>query len=742
MKNSKQKTVRSNQFGTFGGVFTPSILTILGVIMFMRAGFVIGQAGIAQALLILLLSKLITFFTGLSISAISTNTPVAGGGAYFLISRVLGPQFGGAIGIALFFAQAFSVPFYILGFVEAITLIFPDLPIPFIALTLSSAVILFIITYSGAGWAIKVQYGIMTLLTLSVLTFLIGALTNFNIELFRTNFHPEYTSGQFNFWSVFAIYFPAATGIMAGVNMSGDLKNPEKSIPRGTLLAIGVGFIIYFLQIIIIGGAQQRSVLISHPFETLMSQSLFGLSIFVALGVLSAILSSAIGSFMGAPRVLQALASDNIIKLLKPLARGSKEKNEPQRAIILTALITFAVLVLSGNGKGGGALNLMATVITMFFLYTYGMTNLAAFIESVSGNPSFRPRFKMFHWSAALLGGAGCVIAAFLIHFWAAVIAVSLIGLLYYYISRKVLTTTFGDARKGFYYSIVRKNLLKLVNLAYHPKNWRPTILVFSGNPNTRLTMVKYAVWFENGKGIVTLAEILSGEFSQMISFRKFAQKRLQDFINKNNIHAFTEVIIAKNFDEGMKTFLQGHSIGPIKPNLIMFGWPGNQNRVRPFIDNIKSAYQLDKSLVIVVDRGIPFANRQKRIDIWWRGKENGSLMLILAYLLSQNWEWVNTTIRLIRQVNNPQGERKAYEVLTQLASEARIKAEVKIVVSKIRFNKILHKYSKDADVVFLGIKKPQQIEAIDFYQRYNDLLEGMPTTLLVLSTGEADLLA
>lgn len=173
-----------------------------------------------------------------------------------------------------------------------------------------------------------------------------------------------------------------------------------------------------------------------------------------------------------------------------------------------------------------------------------------------------------------------------------------------------------------------------------------------------------------------------------------------------------------------------------------MFGWPGNQNRVRPFIDNIKSAYQLDKSLVIVVDRGIPFANRQKRIDIWWRGKENGSLMLILAYLLSQNWEWVNTTIRLIRQVNNPQGERKAYEVLTQLASEARIKAEVKIVVSKIRFNKILHKYSKDADVVFLGIKKPQQIEAIDFYQRYNDLLEGMPTTLLVLSTGEADLLA
>jgi amino acid transporter len=252
-----------NRLGTFGGVFTPSILTILGVIMFMRAGNVIGEAGIFQALLILIIAKAITTLTTLSISAVSTNTPVSGGGAYFLISRALGPEFGGAIGIALFMAQAISVPFYILGFTEALVRAFPEAGQNFLNIALFTAIALFIISFTGAKLAIKTQYIIMSILALSILAFMGGSLLNFSGDVFSANLGSKYTSVNVSFWVVFALYFPAVTGIMAGVNMSGDLENPGKSIPSGTFAAVLTGLLIYGLQILIIGGAQTRDQLIN-----------------------------------------------------------------------------------------------------------------------------------------------------------------------------------------------------------------------------------------------------------------------------------------------------------------------------------------------------------------------------------------------------------------------------------------------------------------------------------------------
>ena len=219
----------ATKLGTFGGVFTPSILTILGVIMFMRAGFVVGQAGIFYALLILVFSKAITTLTSFSISAVSTNTPVAGGGAYFLISRALGPEFGGAIGVALFCAQAVSVPFYILGFTEALVRSFPTMTPHFLFIALSVTSLLFLISYVGAHWAIKTQYVIMVVLAIAILAFMGGAIQQFDPGLFTENWSPAFSGKGMTFWAVFAIYFPAVTGIMAGVNMSGDLK--ERAVP-------------------------------------------------------------------------------------------------------------------------------------------------------------------------------------------------------------------------------------------------------------------------------------------------------------------------------------------------------------------------------------------------------------------------------------------------------------------------------------------------------------------------------
>lgn len=292
------------RFGTFGGVFTPVVLTILGVIMFMRVGYVTGYAGLWMMLVILAVSKLITFLTTLSLSAIATNLDVRVGGVYFMISRVLGPDFGGSIGITLFIAQAVSVAFYTIGFTEATFGVIgqfagADAMATVAALRLpqivSSVVVvgLFALTFKGAGVALKAQYVVLAILVLSVVSFMVGGALSFDSELLEANKGAVF-DGKVGFWTAFAIFFPAATGISAGANMSGDLKDPGKSIPWGTLLAIVVTLLIYVAQIVLTAGAVPRDELQADSFGALQNMSVFGP--LVVAGVFAATLSSALGS--------------------------------------------------------------------------------------------------------------------------------------------------------------------------------------------------------------------------------------------------------------------------------------------------------------------------------------------------------------------------------------------------------------------------------------------------------------
>jgi len=734
----------ANQLGTFGGVFTPSILTILGVIMFMRAGFVTGKAGVAGALLILLLAKGITFLTALSISAVSTNTPVAGGGAYFLISRVLGPASGGAIGLALYLAQAISVPFYILGFTEALVRTFPQYAPWYQLIAGGIALILFAIAFIGAGWATRTQYVIMAVLGVSVLAFLGGAAVHFQSARLLENWQGLEPKSGGNFWMLFAIYFPAATGIMAGVNMSGDLKNPARSIPRGTLAAVGVGLLIYLIQILLVGGAQTQEQLVNASYETLCRQALFGLGACVAAGVFAATLSSALGSFLGAPRVLQAVGRDRVFPALQWFAKGSVRGDEPRRALGVTVIITLGVIALAGSGQGGRAFNVVAAIVTMFFLYTYGMVNVAAFVESSSGNPSFRPRFRFFHWTTALLGGAGCAWAAFLIDPLAAALAALVVIVVYLLLRRRVLEVGFGDARWGFFYARVRNNLLNLARTPTDAKNWRPTILVLSGNPDTRRSLATYAIWVGSGRGVVTLVDILTGDVKNLANRRPAALERLQRFLDENSLTAFPEVVIARDFDEGLMTLLQCHSIGPIKPNLVLFGWTSDPERLPLMVRRLQAATLLGMSLALLRDRGLPAPRHARRIDIWWRGRKNGSLMIVLAHLLKLNWEWAQAEVRLLRVIEDEAGRKPATEALEQLVDTARIEAKAQVIVSQKPFPEILHRHSEDASVVFMGfnVADEDEAETAEALARFETMTEGLPTTMLVCSSGAADLLA
>jgi amino acid transporter len=374
--------------GTFGGVFTPSILTILGVIMYLRFGWVVGNVGLVGALVIVTISTSITFLTALSISEIATDQRVRVGGAYYMISRSLGIETGGAVGIPLFFAQALSVALYTIGFAESVKNVFPAVDERLVGLLTTVAVALLAIKSARA--AIRAQYFIMGAIGLSLLSFWFGH----SVGPPDTVTVPLRDVSRADFWVVFAVFFPAVTGIMAGVNMSGDLKEPGRAIPRGTLLAVLVGYVIYMSLPIFLSLRADAEHLIREPL-IMRRMALWGDAI--VLGVWGATLSSAVGSILGAPRVLQALARDGVLpNSLRWLGRGRGAEDTPRAGTAVTLGIAL-VAVAMGN------LNLIAPVLTMFFLTTYGVLNVSAGVEKFLKSPSFRPIFRV-HWSLSLLG--------------------------------------------------------------------------------------------------------------------------------------------------------------------------------------------------------------------------------------------------------------------------------------------------------------------------------------------------
>lgn len=414
------------KFGTFGGVFTPNVLTILGVIMYLRLGWVVGNAGILGAIIIILMAKTVTICTGLSMSSITTNIKIGAGGAYSIISKSLGLEAGGSIGIPLYIAQTLSAALYIIGFTEGWLRVFPDHN-PTIVSSVAWIGLL-TISYISADLAIKVQYIIMTIMALSIASFLFTPAPQLEEVVYVGNFEQD------NFWVVFAIFFPAVTGIMAGANLSGDLKDPRRAIPIGTMSSIIVTMIIYIAMAIVVG-------LISTPDELINNQMVMVDKAFwgpvVLAGIMGATLSSALGSMLGAPRLLQALAEQKTIPFYQAMAVKTAS-NEPRNAIIVTGLVILAAILL-------GNLNALAVLITMFFLITYGMLNLVVFLQQSMKIISFRPTFKVPRF-VSLFGAVSCTFMMFLINPVFSFVSISIIIMIYIWLTRKGLDADFGDS--------------------------------------------------------------------------------------------------------------------------------------------------------------------------------------------------------------------------------------------------------------------------------------------------------
>ena len=719
------------RFGTFGGVFTPCTLTILGVIMFLRFGEVVGQAGIWSALAIVAISKVITTLTALSLSAIATNTRVKGGGAYFLISRSLGVEFGGAIGVVFFIAQAVSVAMYVIGFTEALLGTFPGVGLDMRTVGTLVNVAVFICVYIGAGWTIKVQYGILAVLGLALVSFGVGAAGAFSTETFTANLAADY-GPKAGFFAMFALFFPAATGIMAGANMSGDLKDPGRAIPKGTLTSIAVTGVIYLAMAALLGGSAGRDAL---KTDNLVVKGVSWVPLFITLGVFAATLSSALGSMMGAPRILQALARDEVFNRLRPFALGSGRNQEPRRAVILTFGFAQAGILV-------GDLNTIAPVITMFFMITYGLLNLATFYESITRNPSYRPTFRWSHWSTELLGAAGCTAAMFLISPLWAVVSVAALGALHYYIRRREISVTWGDVKSGAAFERARKALLRLEEEKYHPKNWRPSVLALSGGAWTRNHLAIHGHWLTAGRGLLTLGQIIPGETEVHIRRRANQESALRAFLREQQLKAFPAVLVAPSLELGIEALVQCSGVGALRPNVVLLGWSADVERAERFGALLRNVAELERSLVLLNYREYaddPWLVARGPVDVWWRGKANGNLMLLLAHLLVQNDTWRGRPLRLLRVSPNEAGKEEATQHLREFITEARIDAEPVVVVDG-NPQEAIHRTSAGSAAVLLGFQPPVEGEEKTFQANMDSFMDSLGSVILVWSAGETAL--
>lgn len=735
-KSAPPQLVR--RFGTIGGVFTPCVLTILGVIMFLRFGQVVSVVGILGAIAIVLISKLLTGVTSLSLSAIATNTRVEGGGAYYLISRSLGVESGGAIGVVFFLAQAISVSMYIIGFTEALAGVIPAVgQTPRVIASLVNLLI-FVCVWIGAGWTIKLQYGILAILALSVAAFGVGAFSQFDTTLLQQNLWPgvlkegSSLSSFSQFMTMFALFFPAVTGIMAGANMSGELVDPAKAIPRGTIGAIVVTGMVYLGIAVLLGATRPRDVLLN---DALVMREISIWPPAIMMGVFAATLSSALGSMMGAPRILQALAADNVFRRLDFFGVISPKNGEPRRALL-------AVWVISQAGILIGELNILAPIITMAFLATYGLLNYSAFYEAATRNPSYRPTFRFTHWSISLLGALGCLATMIAIDYWSALIVICGMLFLFRVINLREVEARWGDAQSGFIFERARQNLWRLEQQLEHPKNWRPIILTLCGGAGVRPHLPVFGHWLAAGHGIQSLGQIIHGDVENQLKRRSEQLSILRQYIEEQHLMAFPSVIVTPYLSDGVEAMVQCHGLGALRPNTVIIGWPQDAGRAEVFGSITRTVAALGCSVVAVRLRGNglqqeedPWTVPTGPIDIWWRGLKNGELMLLLAHMLHQTDQWRNREIRLLRAIESDGAHLEITKHLNKLIQTARIPATPKTVVAGDVSNTIQNT-SQDSSVAILGFEPPAEGKEREFFDNLERLTGKLERVLFVNSAG------
>ncbi|XP_077399884.1 solute carrier family 12 member 6 isoform X2 [Vanacampus margaritifer] len=840
--NSEKKKAKSPRMGTFMGVYLPCLQNIFGVILFLRLTWVVGTAGVLQGLCIVLVCCCCTMLTAISMSAIATNGVVPAGGSYFMISRSLGPEFGGAVGLCFYLGTTFAGAMYILGAVEILLMyIAPEAAI-FTAKGLEGEsaamlnnmrvygsvclLLMSLLVFVGVKYVNKLASVFLACVIVSIISIYVGALVsafkppNFTVCMLgnRTinghdlvdnqcaktvlfsaerevanetlgvadgnttalptpelvlspgpsldpvekttylwsrfcqsadlnascddyfaanNFSsikgiPGLASGIIaeNLWSsylgkgdvveksstssshgasspstqqpyVFAdittsftllvgIFFPSVTGIMAGSNRSGDLKDAQRSIPIGTILAILTTSFVYLSSIVLFGACVDGVVLRDKFGDSVKGNLVVGTLAWptpwvIVVGSFFSTCGAGLQSLTGAPRLLQAIAKDNIIPFLRVFGLG-KANGEPTWALLLTALIAeMGILIAS--------LDLVAPILTMFFLMCYLFVNLACALQTLLRTPNWRPRFSYYHWTLSFLGMTICLALMFISSWYYAIVAIVIAGMIYKYIEYHGAEKEWGDGIRGLSLSAARYALLRLEEGPPHTKNWRPQLLVLlkldedAHVKSPRL--LTFASQLKAGKGLTIVGTVVSGNFLHSYGEALAAEQTLKLLMDKERVKGFCQCIVAQKAREGISHMIQSSGLGGMKPNTVVMGWPHawrqseDPQSWKTFIHTVRIttaahlALLVPKNISLFPSNSEPCADGY--VDVWWIVHDGGMLML-LPFLLRQHKVWRKCRMRIFTVAQMEDNSIQMKKDLATFLYHLRIEAEVEVV--------------------------------------------------------------
>ena len=697
------------KFGTFGGVFTPTLLTILGVIMYLRMGWVVGNAGLLGAWLIIIVSFLITLCTALSMSAITTNIRIGAGGAYAIISQALGLEVGGSLGIPRYISQGLAVTMYIFGFREGWLGIFPAHD-PFLV-DVAVFLFLFTIAYISANLAIKTQYVIMVVIILSLVSIVIAAY-NGSMEIptsealswgsFQGSSENDFSGS--NFWIVFAVFFPAATGIMAGANMSGELKEPKRSIPVGTLWAIGVSFIIYMALAYWLARTATEEELLTN-YNIIIDKAFYGPLIIA--GILGATFSSALASIVGSSRILFAMGEHRVLPYSNFLS-GQSANGQPRNAMIVTGVLIFATMLLRN-------INAIAPLVTLFFLVTYAMINIVVIIEQRLGLISYRPLFKVHKW-IPWLGLISSVLAMFIINPTISLITIFIVFVVYWYLSKQNLETPFEDVRSGLFVSFAEwaaKHTWGMKSM--QQRAWKPNLMVPVRDVVGAKGNFQFLRNIAKPKGSIKLLGI--EPFCENSKLVKELDNLSESFRNKGVFSSWT-VINTEEFAKGVNYGNQALKGAFFRPNIIFLNFQDHddfENEIRPVI---RESIRLEIGILLFSAHPTAHLGQRNVINVWVRDRKdnwslgwdigNLDLSTLIAYKLKKNWE---AKIRLITVIDDENERENATNFLNSLIHLARIpKTLTEVHVGDF---KTIVTNAPSADINIFGMEENLSIEFV-----------------------------
>ncbi|MBZ4667474.1 MAG: transporter, cation-chloride cotransporter family [Defluviitaleaceae bacterium] len=700
------KDTHKEGLGTFEGVYTPTVLTILGVVMYLRMGWIVGNSGILGTLSIIILAHMIIISTTLSMSSMLTNIDIGAGGAYAIVSRSLGLEIGGAVGIPLYFSQTLSVAFYITGFTEVWTSFF-DHPRWLVGLIVWG--ILTVLSVVSARLAFRIQYFILGAMVLSIASFILGPSLNSESPVLIGNFE------QSGYWETFAIFFPAVTGILSGASMSGELKSPRKSIIRGTLAAVMTGLAVYMLFALLFATRVPEEILLSDHSIILQ---LGKFRILIVAGIMGAVLSSALSSLVSAPRTLAALAENRSVPFAKIFAKKTAG-NEPRNAVIVSSLISLAVLLASN-------LDSLAAMLTLFFLTTYCTINLVVLVEQAIGVISFRPRFRI-SILIPVIGLIGCLLSMFLINKWFTWITFILILVIYYMLRRKNLVSPWGDVRGGVFISLAEWGAQKSMSMPYHPRLWKPSILIPVENPEDFKRISRLIRSLINPSGRVYYLTM-----NNVGNQRKELEEKIDAVLQplkEENLFAQKIVINSKDYNQDLNIVLQSLVHVFLPPNTIFFTISEETEKRKKFFEMVKNLEDVRKRIGLLCLRIHPKYGfgQEKNIHLWLRSKsKNYNLAVLSAIQIMKNW---NGNLTLCRVAEHASQVPNIEKELLKFIEDARLPINTKIDVKVGNFYDLIKEQSTDLNI--LGMSNSLgQIE---------NIIDQVPASILFVGDSELE---